>query len=52
MIKFGELRSGSTGQQFIHAEWEAFATCEKQGSSYPGEDGIIQGRLDSQCKRH
>ena len=38
---------GSTGQQLIHAEWEAFAICEKQGPSHAREDGKIQGRLDS-----
>ena len=38
---------GSTEQQLIHAEWEAFTICEKQGPSRPREDGKIQGRLDS-----
>ena len=39
--------NGSTGQQLIYAEWEAFAICEKHRSSYPREYGKIQGRLDS-----
>jgi len=37
----------STEQQLVHAEWEAFTICEKEGPSCAREDGIIQGRLDS-----
>src|SRR4030095_15734495 len=43
---------GSTEQQLIHAEWEAFAICEKQGPSHPGENCKIQRCLDSQRKCH
>jgi hypothetical protein len=46
-VILGEPMNGSTGQQLIHTEWEAFAICEKQGASYPREDSKIQGRLDS-----
>jgi len=44
---FGESMNGSMGQQFIHAEWEAIATREKQGTSYPRKNSEIQGHLDS-----
>lgn len=47
VITFGEPMNGSTGQPFIHAKWEAFAIGQKQSSSYPCEDGKIQGRLHS-----
>jgi hypothetical protein len=43
---------GSTQPQLIQAEREALAICEQQGASHSREDGIIEGRLDSQPEYH
>ena len=47
VITFGEPMNGSTAQQVIQAEWEAFAICKKKSPSYSREDGKIQRRFDS-----
>src|SRR3954453_8603073 len=37
----------STQQQFVHGERESLTICEKERSSRPREDGVVEGRLDS-----
>jgi hypothetical protein len=38
---------GSTEQQFVHAQWEALTSCEKEGPSCSRENCVVQWCLDS-----
>ena len=48
----GHFEMSSAGQELIQAGRKTATICQQERSSYPGGNGAIQDRLDSQRNRH